>query len=238
MSNRRTTLSDVQLTANRANATHSTGPKTPEGKRISSHNALKTGLTGRTVLLPSDDLAAYETHLARVQSRYGPATDEEQLHTQAIAHIEWRLLRIPTLETGLLALGRKQFAESHTDEPSDIRAVLIEAEVQLAYQKQLANLALQESRLNRQHERETAKLEKLQSARRAEEAIHLEEAARLYIHCAAKSLPFPLNDLRQFGFEFSLSDVHLAVAKRQGRSQQGGWPTIQAQYLFQKMQAA
>jgi len=40
-----------------------TGPKTPEGKAISCMNALKTGLTGRTVLLPTDDAAAFEQHI-------------------------------------------------------------------------------------------------------------------------------------------------------------------------------
>ncbi len=237
MSNRRTPTTDAQLTANRANSTHSTGPRTPEGKRIASHNALKTGLTGRTVLLPTDDLANYEAHLARIQARYAPATDEEQLHAQAIAHIEWRLLRIPTVETGILALGRKQFAETHTDEPVETRAVLIEGEVHLAYQKQLANLALQEGRLNRQHERETAKLEKLQSARREQEALLLEEAARLYIQCEQKSIPFPLSDLHQFGFEFSFAQIQRAVANRKGKSNHG-WPAIQSHYLFAEMQAA
>lgn len=239
MSNRRNSpISEAQLAANRANAAHSTGPKTAEGKRIASHNALKTGLTGRTVLLPTDDLAAYQSHLARVESRYQPATDEETLLAQSIAHIEWRLLRIPTLETGLLALGRKQFAEAHSDESAEIRAVMIEAEVLLAYGKQLTNLALQESRLYRQHERETAKLKSLQSARREQSNVELEDAARLYIHCAAKSQPFPLKDLQKFGFEFTLADIQRAVARRRSRSEQPGWPTIHAHTLFQQMQAA
>ena len=48
MSNRKTPT-EAQLTANQANAAHSTGPKTTEGKRIASHNALKNSLTGQTV---------------------------------------------------------------------------------------------------------------------------------------------------------------------------------------------
>ena len=237
MSNRKTTPTEAQLAANRANAEHSTGPKTEEGKRIASHNALKTCLTGRTVLLPTDDLADYQAHLERIEARYEPATDEETLHAQTIAQIEWRLLRIPSLETGILALGRKRFAETHADEPADTRAILIEAEVHLAFQKPLANLALQESRLNRQHERETAKLEKLQSTRKAREAELLEEAARLYIAYEKDSDPFPLSDLEAFGFEFSLDDIQRAVAIRKGKSE-AGWPTIQSHYLLHYMQAA
>ncbi len=37
---------------NIANAQHSTGPKTPEGKKKSSLNALRHGLTGQIVVMP------------------------------------------------------------------------------------------------------------------------------------------------------------------------------------------
>jgi hypothetical protein len=53
------TISDARLNANRANSQFSTGPKTEEGKAKSSLNAVKTGLTGRTVFLPTDDIHAY-----------------------------------------------------------------------------------------------------------------------------------------------------------------------------------
>lgn len=46
-----------RLAANRANAPLSTGPATAEGKAKSALNALKTGLTGKTVLLPNEDAA-------------------------------------------------------------------------------------------------------------------------------------------------------------------------------------
>ena len=51
--------SAAQIDANRLNAQSSTGPKTEEGKRVTSLNALKTALTGQIVLLPSDDTALY-----------------------------------------------------------------------------------------------------------------------------------------------------------------------------------
>ena len=52
-------ISELQLTANHANAQLSRGPVTPEGKAKSSKNALKHALTGATVLLPSDDAEQY-----------------------------------------------------------------------------------------------------------------------------------------------------------------------------------
>jgi hypothetical protein len=65
-----TMSSEAQLAANRQNSQLSTGPKTEAGKAKSSLNAVKTGLTGRTVLLPSDDAAAYEAHVARFFAEY------------------------------------------------------------------------------------------------------------------------------------------------------------------------
>ena len=230
--------SSARQTANGANAAKSTGPKTEKGKQISSHNALKTGLTGRTVLLPTDDVAVYKSHLEDLNKRYEPKTGEERLHVQTIAHIEWRLLRIPTLETGLLAIGRKRFADCHAEEPAEIRAVMIEAEILLEYQKQLANLAIQESRLNRQHERETAALQALLTTRRTQEAVHLQEAARLFLHCKDTGEKFFFNDLALFGFEFSMEQIHRRAAEIMARNDSSAWPTISAHYRFYDLQAA
>ena len=62
--------SEAQTLANQKNAQLSTGPTTPDGKNRSSHNAVKTGLTGQTVLLPSDDAAAYQAHIARLNGQF------------------------------------------------------------------------------------------------------------------------------------------------------------------------
>src|SRR6478672_1243349 len=87
--------SSQQLAANRANAQLSSGPTSSEGKAKVSHNALKTGLTGRTVLLPSDDVAAYQAQVARIFQQFAPASNEEKRLTQSLADTLWRLDRIP-----------------------------------------------------------------------------------------------------------------------------------------------
>ena len=93
--------SEAQITANRANAQLSTGPITEAGKAKSSHNAVKTGLTGRTILLPTDDREVYLQHVARFFTKYQPVTEDEKALTQSVADTEWRLVRIPSLESGI-----------------------------------------------------------------------------------------------------------------------------------------
>ena len=158
--------SPAQIAAIQRNAQSSTGPTSETGKTKSSLNAVKTGLTGRTVLLPGDDAALYEAHVARFIDRCQPTGDEEQNLVQSLADTEWRLLRIPSLEMGIYALGRLEFAELFPKEDEAVRNQLIEAKIFLSYQRQLNNLSIQENRLRRQREKDTAGLKELQEQRR------------------------------------------------------------------------
>ena len=105
------TVSEAKLTANHANAQLSTGPRTAAGKAVSSMNAVKTGLTGRTVLLPSEDAEAYRQHLAAYENEFKPVGLRECELVQSLADIQWRLQRIPGLEMAIYARGRDEFAE-------------------------------------------------------------------------------------------------------------------------------
>ncbi len=155
----------AQINANRENAVLSTGPKTDAGKSRSSLNAVKTGLTGRTVLLPSDDADAYRAHVASYEARWSPATDEERNLVQMLADTMWRLLRIPSLESGIYALGRLESADLFLEHPDAEREVLLNAYIFRKHKSELSNLTLQESRLRRQLEKDTEKLEALQQER-------------------------------------------------------------------------
>ena len=146
--------SEARLIANQANAQLSTGPTSETGKAASSLNALKTGLTGRTVLLPGDDAAAYQAHIASFLKRHDPSGDAEQNLVQSLADTEWCLLRIPTLEMGIYALARFEFAELFPNESETVRHALIDAKTFLVYQRQLNNLSIQEGRLRHQREKD------------------------------------------------------------------------------------
>ena len=156
----------AQALASRANGSLSQGPVSESGKAISAKNALKTGLTGRTVLLPSEDAALYEAHIHQFRERYNPASDEELALVQSLADTEWRLQRIPSLEFGIYALGRLEFAALFPEEDEALRRQLIEAKIFLAYKKDLSNLSLQEARLRRQKDKDETTLKELQAVRR------------------------------------------------------------------------
>lgn len=155
-------LSEAQLAANRANAQLSTGPRTEAGKRLSSVNAVKTGLTGRTVLLPSDDAALYQQLVHRFVQDYTPEGARESELVQSLADTQWRLNRIPGLEMALFARGRVKFAEQFTEYDDQTASALIDAETLVVYQRELRNLHLQENRLRRQYEKDLAELKQLQ----------------------------------------------------------------------------
>ena len=164
-------ISEAKLAANRANAQLSTGPKTEAGKAKVSLNAVKTGLSGRTVLLPTDDVAAYEAMIARFTGRWRPANEEERLLVQSLADIDWRMQRIPVLEYGIYAMGEEQFAEEFTSESDpNIRRSRIQTKTFFTHHKKLLSLQSQDARLRRQREQDEARLRELQRQRQAEES--------------------------------------------------------------------
>ena len=70
-----------------------------------------------------------------------------------------------------------EFAELFSEQEEGIRKQLIEAKIYLAYQRQFANLSIQESRLRRQAEKDLAALQNLQEVRRLETRRRLKHAA-------------------------------------------------------------
>lgn len=199
----------AQNAANQRNAQLSTGPTSEAGKAKSSLNAVKTGLTGRTVLLPGDDVALYEAHIAEFVNRHQPSTDEERNLAQSLADTEWRLQRIPALEFAIYALGRLEFSELFPNEDQLVRNQLIEAKVFLVYQRQLSNLSIQETRLRRQREKDAAVLREVQDRRKRVTDARLDRAARQYIVAVNEGRQDDFDDPAALGFEFSLQQIEV-----------------------------
>ena len=200
--------SAAQIAASRVNGALSHGPTSETGKATSSLNALKTGLTGRTVLLPSEDAALYEAHLASFRELYQPVGDQELALVQSLADTHWRIARIPSLEMGIFALGRMEFGDLFPEYEESSRKVLIEAKTFLAYQRQLVNLGIQEGRLRRQAEKDLAALQALQQPRLQRIQSRLDHAAKAYIAAARSGRQEQFNP-EALGFEFTREQIEL-----------------------------
>ncbi len=204
-----------KINANRANAQLSTGPTSEAGKAKSSLNAVKSALTGATVLLPSDDVAAYERLVAGFFAEWKPETDREKALVQSIADTQWRLLRIPSLESGIYALGRIQYAGEFADQPEAVRATLLDAFIFQTSRRDLTNLSLQESRLRRQREKDLAELEDLTGERLSKREKRLDAAAHMYERFKENEHEF---DPAAFGFEFSFEEIEERVGLFEGHA--------------------
>ncbi len=226
-------VSDAQFAANRANAQKSTGPTSTEGKARSSMNAVKTGLTGQTVLLPTDDAIAYQAHLDRHFHRYSPVDDQEHTLVQFIADSEWRLLRIAPLEASIYAIGRLENPDLFPDEKDPVaREALIRGKLFLLYRRELNNLALQERRLRNQQTTDLAKLDALQKERKEKEKTAATERRRSMNQACMALRNARANDLAfnpaDFGFEFSIEEIdHFNAVAHTHKQISGSLPDVE-----------
>ena len=196
---------------NRANAQHSTGPKTPEGKQKSSLNALRHGLTGQIVVMPTEDLHAYQLHLESFADEYHPLGATESHLVQALADTSWRLNRVAALETNLLTLGITCGSGLHANAPQQIQDAMSIVSALESQSKALANLSMHSQRLSRQFERTVTQLRELQKTRRAQEKLDLNNLMDIMEMYESKGETYrPSND----GFVFSQTQINESMRTR------------------------
>jgi hypothetical protein len=165
--------------AESTNQSKSTGPRTPEGKERSSHNALRHGLTGRIVVLPSEDLAVYHAFCKELMADLAPETPVERQYAQTFCDTQWRLNRARSLEDGMLSLGHFEGATVPGIERPEIEAALTAAKVFRQDSKSFMNLTLYEQRLQRTQKEALHQLQELQANRLAARQAALDEAVAL-----------------------------------------------------------
>ena len=197
---------NARAAVNRKNAARSTGPVTAEGKRRSSLNALRHGLTGQTVVLPEDDLAAYQKHCAQFHAELKPQGLLETKAVQTIADTYWRLDRIRAMENNLFSLGFHELSgELSSDDPA-IHCALVQAKSLDGRGDLLARLSLYEQRLNRILAQAKAELKQLQQQRAEAEREALLTASKIRNLKQALNQPW---QPEQDGFEFSNAELTL-----------------------------
>jgi hypothetical protein len=92
-----------QIIANIANAQKSTGPRTEEGRKISSRNALTHGLYSKAKVLPGESQEAYDALIHETLTTLAPGSEVERNLATQIADDMWRMERLRLIERVELA---------------------------------------------------------------------------------------------------------------------------------------
>lgn len=146
--------SPARLAADRRNARRSTGPRTPEGKRASSANALKHGLCAERVLAAGEDAAEFGAFAAGMTTDLAPVGATETFLCRKIVASAWRLRRAVEAEAALF-------------EPNDAEGLMYTGFRWEPNHRMFALLTAYEARLERSYYRAFAALKALQRERRA-----------------------------------------------------------------------
>lgn len=123
----RTTISPSSVT------TKATGPRTPQGKERSKHNALKHGIFSSAVVLKGESRAEYESLLSGLQETFQPEGTLEEALVKKLAMTLWRHNRLIQAETAEIQ-SAVEFMEWNQQHAEEQEAEEIGSEVMLEYQ--------------------------------------------------------------------------------------------------------
>ena len=86
-------MTEKQISASRANGALSRGPKTGEGKKISSQNARKHGLLAEMVVLTDEEIPGFCKLMDRYARQFGPLEGLLGDLLEDLAVARWRIWR-------------------------------------------------------------------------------------------------------------------------------------------------
>ena len=109
-------ITEAQAAANQANALHSTGPRTPEGKERSAQNSRTHGMTSKAVLLPDEDEHAYTALVESTIADLAPQSEHERFLAVNVATTIWRRERMYRTEAASFRVRARQLRQLHPEE--------------------------------------------------------------------------------------------------------------------------
>ena len=209
-------MTEAQLTANRENAQHSTGPRTAAGRKRSSLNAFRHGLTGQIIMHTPEDEQAFKKHCDGIREALAPVGALELDLAQAVAEDRWRLNRARALENSIFAIGQGQHRDEDSDHHPEAEAAFAQGLTWIAHAHELHLLTTYENRIRRSVEKNTAELRTLQAERKAAIAQAEKEAEALIRLAEAEGGDYdPADDFppesRPVGFVFSRSAIQRQI---------------------------
>ena len=197
---------------NKANAQKSTGPRTVAGKQRSKLNALRHGLTGQTIVLPTEDHSAYQRHSQSFLDEYRPQGATETQLVQSLLDTSWQLNRAAAVETNLFSLGITEMEDRIRANHPEAEAALAMALAFREHNRAFANIGTYRQRLTRQFERTLLLLRQIQAERRENEERQLDNAAKILKMHQDSNLPYQPSD---DGFVFSKAEIERHITREE-----------------------
>ena len=113
----------AQIEAARLNGAKSRGPATPEGKSISSQNALRHGLLSKMAVIEGESETSFQDLAASLRQAFAPPDgldfdEHENILLDTMVLSAWRRLRAVAMESAALTLEMKSQQENYPDDPS------------------------------------------------------------------------------------------------------------------------
>ena len=166
----------AKIESNRRNALNSTGPRSPEGKDRARRNALRHGLTARTLVFAAgEDEGEFARFAADLMADLAPEGACEEALAQRIVLCTWRLERVARIEADIL-MGEARLVAAGADFPPPV-GVWPEEMVQIARYEATLDRALGRA-MKMFRERQEARLAgRLPEAAEATERSQTEAAA-------------------------------------------------------------
>jgi hypothetical protein len=173
--------SEKQRAASRANGSLSRGPVTPAGKAASSRNALRHGLTSKTLTLANENPEMLDSILNGLTEEFQPETDAECMLVLDMAQAKWLQYRIWLSETSHLNQKMAETANAVTNsfaafDESLRTAIAIENSLQTSRTLELHSRI--DARCNRQFHRALNLLRKLRKESKNEKTNLTSEPQR------------------------------------------------------------
>jgi hypothetical protein len=183
---------EIRNDINRANAQKSTGPRTTQGKQLTSMNAFKHGLTGQKLILQPDELEAYDRLTNSLLAETQPKTALEHQIAQKLIDSHFRLNRLAGIENNIFNFAlMAKFTGTHDDE----RLEMMQAQT-CAWTDRSSSFDLlgrYEARLSRQALRYSLELERLQTMRARKESLQIPTEPIDNYRDSIDSASFPTN---------------------------------------------
>ena len=203
--------SENQIEANRLNAEKSTGPRTPEGKKRSSLNATRHGLTGQVVVLPAEDLEAYHAFTGAITASFNPEGANECQLANSYATYQWLINRAAAIEDNMFSVGVMENGDTLDTDNPEAHAALSNAKTYRNDCREFERLSMYAQRLVNQSDKVLRQLKQCQLERQQRENAEIEEALRIYAsHLEVNGIFDPAEN----GFVLTLPKIRAAYRRK------------------------